>query len=73
MTGVQTCALPIFITPRIGTLYQCKRAQLKGVRFFPITNFQSYIIYYREQPEGIQIIRILHGHMDKQRHLEPEK
>ena len=58
-------------TPRIGTSYQSKRAQLKGVRFFPITKFQSYIIYYREQPEGIEIIRVLHGHMDKQRHLEP--
>ena len=60
-------------TPRMGTLYQSKRAQLEGMRFFPVSKFQSYIIYYREQPKGIEIVRVLHAHMDKKKRLEPEK
>ena len=60
-------------TPRMGTLYQAKRAQLKDVRFFPISKFQSYVIYYREQPQGIEIIRVLHAHMDKQRRLDSKE
>ena len=60
-------------TPRMGTLYQAKRTQLKDVHFFPISKFQSYVIYYREQPQGIEIIRVLHAHMDKQRRLESKE
>ncbi len=48
-------------TPRMGTLYQPKRAQLEGMRFFPVSRFQNYVIYYREQLEGIEIVRVLHG------------
>ena len=60
-------------TPRMGTLYQSKRAQLKNVRFFPVSKFQSYVIYYRERSEGIEIVRVLHAHMDKKKRLEPEE
>ncbi len=59
-------------TPRMGTLYQSKRAQLEGMRFFPVSKFQNYVIYYREHPEGIEIIRVLHAHMDKKKRLEPD-
>ena len=57
----------------IGTPYQSKRARLRGLRFFPITQFPNYVIYYREYVDGIEIIRILHGHMDKGRLLESEE
>ena len=56
-------------SPHIGTLYQAKRLRLKGVRFFPVNRFKNYVIYYREQPNGIEIIRVLHTHMDKLKHL----
>lgn len=58
-------------TPGIGTLYRSKRGLLKDVRFFPISNFKRHVVYYREHPEGIEIIRVLHAHMDKRRHLRP--
>jgi plasmid stabilization system protein ParE len=56
-------------TPRMGTLYQSKRAQLEGMRCFPVSKFQNYVIYYREHSQGIEIIRVLHSHMDKKRRL----
>ncbi|MBE0584409.1 MAG: type II toxin-antitoxin system RelE/ParE family toxin [Desulfofustis sp.] len=63
----------LLAAPRMGTLYQAKRPQLKEMRFFPISKFQNYVIYYREHPQGIEIVRVLHTHMDKKKHLEPEE
>ena len=63
----------MFATPRMGTLYQVKRPQLEGVRFCPISTFYNHVIYYREHPQGIEIIRVLHAHMDKKRRLEHEE
>ena len=60
-------------TPRMGTLYRSKRAQLAGLRFFPVSEFKNYVVYYREHTQGIEIIRVLHAHMDKQRRLEPKE
>lgn len=60
-------------TPRIGSLYRCKRSRLEGLRFFPVSKFKNYVVYYREHPKGIEIIRILHAHMDKQRRREPKE
>ena len=60
-------------SPRMGTLYQSKRAQLEGMRFFPVSKFQSYVIYYRQHPQGIEIVRVLHAHIDSKKRLEPEE
>jgi hypothetical protein len=40
---------------------------------FPVNQFQSYVIYYRERPEGIEIIRVLHAHMDKKNRFNPKE
>jgi toxin ParE1/3/4 len=63
----------LLAAPRMGTLYQAKRPQLKGIRFFPISKFHTYVIYYREHPQGIEIVRVLHAHMDKKKRLEPKE
>lgn len=63
----------LLAAPCTGTLYRAKRPRLEGIRFFPVSKFQNYIIYYREHPQGIEIIRVLHAHMDKKKRLEPEE
>lgn len=63
----------LLAAPHMGTLYQAKRPRLKGIRFFPVSKFQNYVIYYREHPQGIEIVRVLHARMDKKEHLEPEE
>lgn len=59
--------------PGIGTAYQSKRAKLRGLRFFPITQYPNYVIYYRERDDGIEIVRVLHAHMAKDKRLETSK
>ena len=49
----------------IGTIYQPKRARLKGIRFFAIKQFRNYVMYYRPIADGIEIIRVLHARMDR--------
>jgi toxin ParE1/3/4 len=58
--------------PEIGTVYWTKRSKLKGLRFFPVKQFHNYVIYYREITDGVEIIRVLHTRMEKNRRLEPE-
>jgi len=48
----------------MGTVYQVKRPRLKGIRFFPVKQFRNYLVYYRETAQGIEIIRVLHAHMN---------
>ena len=59
--------------PRLGAKYNSKRSRLKNLRFFPVSNFHNYVIYYQEQPDGIEIIRVLHAHMKKQERLKEDK
>jgi toxin ParE1/3/4 len=42
-------------------LGQLRPDLLPGIRFFPLS---SYLIFYRECEEGVQVIRILHGARD---------
>lgn len=60
----------LLVSPLIGTCYQNRRQQLQGVRFHPVSKFKNYMVYYREKPNGIEIIRILHSRMDKKKWLE---
>jgi len=63
----------LLAAPHMGTLYQAKRPRLIGIRFFPVSKFQNYVIYYREHPQGMEIVRFLHARRDKKEHLEPEE
>jgi len=40
---------------------------LLGARSLPI---ESHILFYRVAPDTVEIIRVLHGRQDPQRHLE---
>ena len=47
--------------PGIGTCYNHDHPALAGVRYFPISRFRVYVIFYRPVTDGIEIIRVLHG------------
>ena len=50
--------------PGIGTSHKHDHPALAGVRYFPVSRFRKYIVFYRLVDEGIEIIRILHGARD---------
>ena len=49
--------------PEIGPRYQSNRAELAGLRCWPVRRFANYLIFYRvtAAPRRLHILRILHG------------
>lgn len=33
----------------------------EDLRFFPVSSFRNYLVFYRQIPSGIEIVRVLHG------------
>lgn len=50
--------------PAAGTPYIPLSSQTAGIRRWPIRNFPKYLVYYLPNPEGIDILRVLHGARD---------
>jgi toxin ParE1/3/4 len=50
--------------PELGTLCRFKSPQAAGLRVWPIKAFENYLIFYRPTPEGIDVIRVIHGARD---------
>jgi toxin ParE1/3/4 len=50
--------------PGMGTHYDHDHPALAELRFFPISRFPKYIVFYRPAADGIQIVRVLHGARD---------
>ena len=50
--------------PRLGTRYEAENPALAEVRFFPISRFKNYLVFYLPAARGIDILRVLHGARD---------
>jgi toxin ParE1/3/4 len=51
--------------PSIGTAWKSKRPQLRGIRFYPMpAPYRSYVIFYRQITDGVEIMAVLHGARD---------
>jgi toxin ParE1/3/4 len=50
--------------PGMGERYETINALFQDLRCFPIPRFPSHIVYYKSVPDGIVVIRILHGARD---------
>ena len=59
--------------PRSGTPYDSGIARLQGRRRFPVRGFARYLLFYVPRPDGIGIIRVLHGARDIERVFSEEE
>jgi toxin ParE1/3/4 len=51
--------------PGMGMRYEYDHPALAGLRFFPLSSpFKNYLVFYRPVPDGIEIVRVLHGARD---------
>ena len=57
-------------TPEMGVKRKFKNPRLSDVRFFPVSGFENYLIFYRPMADGVQVLRVLHGKRDVQTLLE---
>lgn len=47
--------------PGSGSPFPTEQPGLTGLRFRRVKGFPNHLIFYREQPDSIDVIRILHG------------
>jgi toxin ParE1/3/4 len=50
--------------PRIGAPHAHLSPRLEGLRRWAVPGFRSYLIFYRETEQGIEVLRVLHGARD---------
>lgn len=50
--------------PRMGRTRDFGNPRLQGIRMCPLKRFDRYLVFYRALPDGIQVLRIIHGARD---------
>jgi toxin ParE1/3/4 len=45
-------------------LWESRTAPVPGLRLWRIKGFEKYRIFYRPKGQGIEVVRVLHGHRD---------
>ena len=50
--------------PQLGPLARFPNNDLPDIRFFVLTDFPNYMIFYRITTDGVDIVRIFHGAQD---------
>src|SRR5262249_55547723 len=50
--------------PGMGTLYEPDEPLYAGLRYFPIARHRNFLVFYRPLPDGIEVLRVLHGARD---------
>jgi len=55
--------------PRIGALFL---GSIPGLRSWPVKEFEKIRIYYLQGPDGLRVVRILHGKRHVWRILKKE-
>lgn len=50
--------------PGLGTAYDPDEPMYAGLRYFPVSRYKSYLVFYRPVAGGIEVLRILHGARD---------
>ena len=51
-------------SPGAGARRTFKDPDLSDIRMWPIRGFDKHLVFYREDPSGIEVIRVLHAARD---------
>jgi toxin ParE1/3/4 len=47
--------------PDLGVRPRFSAPRFAGIRFLPATPYPNYLLFYRELPDEVEVLRILHG------------
>jgi plasmid stabilization system protein ParE len=47
--------------PEMGQRREFNHPALKGQRYYPVTRFPSYLIFYRPTSDGIEVVHVFRG------------
>ena len=50
--------------PAVVSNWKPEDPRFEGLRYFPITRYPTYVIFYRPLPDGVEVLHVLHGARD---------
>ena len=64
LAAVEETLAAVADAPGIGIARRYGDPRLAGLRMLRVRGFRKYLLFYREAPEGIELVRVLHGARD---------
>ena len=61
LAGVELAYRRIVETPWAGAPVTAFEPRLAGLRFWPVPDFETMLVFYVPSPGAIEIVRVLHG------------
>jgi len=65
--AVMECVALLASHPHLGPKPRFTFAKHPNLRFWVITRFPNYLIFYEDEPESVNVVRVLHGARDPER------
>jgi toxin ParE1/3/4 len=62
--AVQKTAQLLLQFPKLGSLYDEQNPEFADVRWFNVSRFKKFLIFYKETDDGIEVFRLLHSAQD---------
>ena len=72
MEAVEASVEQLLSMPYIGAPRELRNQALEGLRFWPVKDFDDFLIFYVVVEDTVRVIRILHGTRDLDRILKKE-
>jgi toxin ParE1/3/4 len=69
---VEAVEAPVVRAPNMGAPRKLRSPALKGLRIWPVKDFNDFLIFYVVAGDTVRVIRILHGKRDVDRILKKE-
>jgi toxin ParE1/3/4 len=66
LNATQTTLEKLARTPEIGSICPFQHQLAAGIRVWPVQRFKRYLVFYRPESKGINVVRVLHGARDWQ-------
>jgi toxin ParE1/3/4 len=61
LNAVETSTQVLTSFPAMGVPCPFVHSDLKDIRRIPVNGFENWLVFYRAEGDGVEIVRILHG------------
>lgn len=61
LDAVEETFLQIARHPECGMFFRTRKAKQQGLRMFPVSRFQNYLVFYRDEKESVRVLYVVHG------------
>ncbi len=64
LDAVEHAVAVLLSRPRAGRAREFRSSRAHGLRSWVVSGFENYLIFYRPQQAGIEVVRFIHGARD---------